>query len=221
MKINVPKFFHQFKPGRILGDIFNKIKIDIDRLMVLSGIFKGLRKQDKGLEHMGVKRHIRSIKYTVYSIELFQKLQEIAFLFLLLIKSPTISHQRDQKSNHNNDKDQYALWDVYPHSDFITYPSLYEGFGNAFLEAVYFKKPLLINRYANFVRDIEPKNFDLVVMDGYLTKRNVQAVKEILTSADLREKMVNHNYDVATRYYSYAVLRRWLGTIMVNFFGVE
>jgi hypothetical protein len=57
------------------------------------------------------------------------------------------------------------LWDVYPHSDFVTSPSLYEGFGNAFLEAVYFKKPLLINRYAIFVRDIEPKAFDFIAMD--------------------------------------------------------
>jgi hypothetical protein len=64
--------------------------------------------------------------------------------------------------------------------DFITYPSLYEGFGNAFLEAVYFKKPLLINRYAIFVRDIEPKGFDLIVMDGYLTKKNVRQVREVL-----------------------------------------
>ena len=44
-----------------------------------------------------------------------------------------------------NRKDLYTLRDVYPHADFITYPSLYEGFGNAFLEAIYFKKPLLIN----------------------------------------------------------------------------
>jgi hypothetical protein len=65
-----------------------------------------------------------------------------------------------------NNHDQLSLWDVYPHADFITYPSLYEGFGNAFLEAIYFKKPLLINRYAIFVRDIEPKGFDLITMDG-------------------------------------------------------
>jgi hypothetical protein len=38
-----------------------------------------------------------------------------------------------------NRKDLCTLWDVYPHSDFVTYPSLYEGFGNAFLEAVYLK----------------------------------------------------------------------------------
>ena len=27
----------------------------------------------------------------------------------------------------------YTLWDLYPHADFVTYPSTYEGFGNALL----------------------------------------------------------------------------------------
>ena len=36
-----------------------------------------------------------------------------------------------------------SLWDVYPFADFITFPSLYEGFGNAFLEAVYGRFPAL------------------------------------------------------------------------------
>jgi glycosyltransferase involved in cell wall biosynthesis len=120
-----------------------------------------------------------------------------------------------------NNVDKYSLWDVYQHADFITYPSLYEGFGNAFLEAIYFKKPLLINRYAIFVRDIEPRGFDLVVMDGFLTKKTVKKVKEILESPEQREKMVTMNYEIATRYYSYAVLRRWLNTLLVNFFGVD
>ncbi len=127
----------------------------------------------------------------------------------------------DPINGNDDDKDDYTLWDVYPHADFITYPSLYEGFGNAFLEAVYFKKPLLINRYAIFVKDIEPKGFDLVVMDGFLTKRNIADVKHILESAERRAQMVEHNYAVASRYYSYALLRRWLVTLMINFFGVE
>lgn len=133
------------------------------------------------------------------------------------------THISDPIHHHVNEdhQDRYSLWDVYPHADFITYPSLYEGFGNAFLEAVYFKKPLLINRYATFVRDIEPKGFDLVVMDGYLTKKNVQAVRDILQSPRRREQMVERNYAVAARHYSYAMLRRWLGTLMVNFFGME
>jgi len=34
------------------------------------------------------------------------------------------------------------------------YPSLFEGFGNAFLEAVYYRKPMLVNRYSIFIADI-------------------------------------------------------------------
>jgi glycosyltransferase involved in cell wall biosynthesis len=128
-------------------------------------------------------------------------------------------HMADPMDPDVNHEEKYSLWDVYPHADFITYPSLYEGFGNAFLEAVYFKKPLLINRYAIFVRDIEPKGFDLIAIDGYLTRKAVQRVKEVLESAERREKMVTTNYNVASRHYSYAVLRRWLDIMLANFFG--
>jgi len=71
------------------------------------------------------------------------------------------------------------------------------------------------------VRDIEPKGFDLVGMDGFLTKKNVEKVREILTSNQRREQMIDHNYQVARRYYSYSVLRRWLDTLMTNFFGMK
>jgi glycosyltransferase involved in cell wall biosynthesis len=114
-----------------------------------------------------------------------------------------------------------SLWDIYPHADFITYPSLYEGFGNAFLEAVYFKKPILINRYSIFVRDIEPKGFDLIAMDGFLTRRTVEKVREVLDSPQRRQQMVESNYATALRHYSFATLRRWLNTLLANSFGIE
>jgi len=96
-----------------------------------------------------------------------------------------------------------------------------EGFGNAFLEAIYFRKPMLVNRYATFVRDIEPKGFDLIVMDGFLTKKTVQKVREIIESPEKKATMVNHNYEIATRYYSYSVLRKSLNSLFINFFGIE
>lgn len=130
-------------------------------------------------------------------------------------------HMSDPMNPDVNHMDTYSLWDVYPHADFITYPSLYEGFGNAFLEAIYFKKPLLVNRYATFVQDIEPKEFDLIVMDGYLTPTTVRKVKEVLESSDRRTKMVDTNYSIAARHYSYAVLRRWLNILLTNFFGAN
>ncbi|MEJ5365969.1 MAG: glycosyltransferase family 4 protein [Desulfosoma sp.] len=133
-----------------------------------------------------------------------------------------ISHHVSDKRGVNEDgTKRYALWDVYPHCDFVTYPSTYEGFGNAFLEAIYFRKPLLVNRYDVFVRDIEPQGFDVVVMDGYVSERVVREVREILDSPERRQRMVDHNYAVATRHYSYAVLRRRLAFLISNFFGIE
>lgn len=125
----------------------------------------------------------------------------------------------DPWNGNGNNQGQYSLWDVYPYADFITYPSLYEGFGNAFLEAIYFKKPILINRYATFVQDIEPLGFDLAVMDGFLSKKTVHSVIEILESSKRRKKMVNSNYTIAGQHYSYSVLRNQLSAIMKNFFG--
>ncbi len=130
-------------------------------------------------------------------------------------------HMADPMNPEVNNHGRLSLWDVYPHADFITYPSFYEGFGNAFLEAIYFKKPLLINRYATFVKDIEPKRFDFIVMNGYLTSKTVERVKDILESPQNREKMVNTNYKIASRHFSFAMLRRWLSTLLTNFFGVD
>ena len=130
-------------------------------------------------------------------------------------------HMADPMNPEVNNHDRLSLWDVYPHADFITYPSLYEGFGNAFLEAIYFKKPLLINRYATFVKDIEPKRFKFIVMDGYLTRKNVKRVKDILENPESRKKIVNANYKIASRHYSFAMLRRWLTTLLTNFFGMD
>jgi glycosyltransferase involved in cell wall biosynthesis len=112
---------------------------------------------------------------------------------------------------------EYTLWDIYPCADFITYPSVCEGFGNALIEAVYFKKPILVNRYATFIRDIEPKGFEMIVMDGFLTKNTVHKTKEIIESPELKEKMVNTNYEIASRHYSYSVLRNQLNTMMNDF----
>jgi glycosyltransferase involved in cell wall biosynthesis len=122
-------------------------------------------------------------------------------------------------NNHGNHASKYCLWNVYAHADFITYPSIYEGFGNALIEAIYFKKPILINRYATFIRDIEPKGFELVTMDGHLTRETVNRVREVIESPARREKMVNHNYEIAKKHYSYAVLRNQLDTVMHGLFA--
>jgi glycosyltransferase involved in cell wall biosynthesis len=115
----------------------------------------------------------------------------------------------------------YTLWDLYPHVDFVTYPSLYEGFGNAFLEAIYFRLPILINRYSIFARDIEPKGFRVPLMDGYLTRQVIDEVRRLLEDPAYRSQTVEHNYAVARRFFSYPLLRRRLRTLITNITGLD
>jgi glycosyltransferase involved in cell wall biosynthesis len=114
-----------------------------------------------------------------------------------------------------------SLWELYPCADLVTYPSLYEGFGNALLEAFYFKVPVLINRYSIWIQDIEPKGFRTITMDGYVTKELVQQIDRILCDRELRTEVAERNYMLATRYYSYAVLRRRLQTLVINVMGLD
>ena len=185
--------------------------------------------QRKGIEH--AIELIRQLGDPSYKLVISHEAGDEGFEYAEWLKSHAREHgvdlrlvntqMRDPINGQGRRNGPYSLWDIYPHADFITYPSLYEGFGNAFLEAIYFRKPLLINRYAIFVRDIEPKGFDLIVMDGFLTEKNVQQVRQVLESNERRERMTNHNYAVAQRYYSYAGLRHWLNMLIYGFFGVE
>jgi glycosyltransferase involved in cell wall biosynthesis len=115
----------------------------------------------------------------------------------------------------------YTLADFYSAADFITYPSLYEGFGNALLEAFYFRKPVLVNRYSIFIADIEPKGFQVITMNGYLTREVVGRVERVIHDDDYRQAMVDRNYELGARFYSYSVLRRGLRVLVTNFTGLD
>ena len=111
----------------------------------------------------------------------------------------------------------YSLDDVYPHCDFVTYPSTYEGFGNAFIETIFFKKPILVNRYSIFQSDIEPCGFEAVIMDTYITDEDVKKVKRILDNPEYRRRMVEKNFDLGKKFFSYDILETKLKTIMLNY----
>jgi glycosyltransferase involved in cell wall biosynthesis len=114
-------------------------------------------------------------------------------------------------------KKRYSLWDVYPHADFVTYPSTYEGFGNAFLETVFFEKPILVNRYSIYQQDIEPIGFDVVSMNNFITDDVVRAVEEVLNNEQRRREMVEKNYELAERYFSYEILEQELKEILLTY----
>jgi len=108
----------------------------------------------------------------------------------------------------------YTIGDVYQCADLVTYPSSYEGFGNAFLEAIYYRKPIVVNRYPIYIVDIEPKRFDLIAINRFVTKDTIKKIREILKNEKRREKMVGKNYRVALKYFSYEVLESSLKDII-------
>ncbi|MEE3177141.1 MAG: glycosyltransferase family 4 protein [Verrucomicrobiota bacterium] len=108
----------------------------------------------------------------------------------------------------------YKLWDVYPHADFVTYPSLYEGFGNALLETFYFSKPVLVNRYPVFKDDIEPCGFKVVSMDSEITDEVVSETIDLILDKDLARQWTQLNYDLCMENFSYKVLRNSLENIL-------
>jgi glycosyltransferase involved in cell wall biosynthesis len=110
----------------------------------------------------------------------------------------------------------YTLNDIYPYADLITYPSDFEGFGNAFLEAIYFRKPIMVNTYSIYSMDIKPKGFSAIEISGYITDKAIRQVEKVLTDEKFRKKMVDHNYEIAKTFYSYSVLHKKIKNLIME-----
>jgi len=115
----------------------------------------------------------------------------------------------------------YSLQDVYPHADLVTYPSVFEGFGNAFLEAIYFKKPIVVNNYSIYSHDIKPKGFDVIEIDEFITSSIVDYTRKILADKSRMREMVEKNYSLANTYYSYSMLKNKLHYLAASFWGMD
>ncbi|NOR82516.1 MAG: glycosyl transferase family 1 [Ardenticatenales bacterium] len=111
----------------------------------------------------------------------------------------------------------YSLWDAYPHADFVTYPSLCEGFGNALLETIYFRLPAMVNRYPVYLADIGPLGFDLVEIDGNVSDQAVSQAHHLLTHPSRRQQRVDHNFELGRRHFSYRALAAALGPLLDSF----
>lgn len=125
----------------------------------------------------------------------------------------------ETRSLTRDGKKIYTLFDVYPHADLVTYPSYYEGFGNAFLEAVYFGKPVVVNTYSVFARDLGPLGFKTIAMSQLVTREVVEQTREVLRNPTLRAEWAQSNYQLGVQYFSYSVARRKLAARLANLFG--
>jgi len=147
-----------------------------------------------------------------------QRLREYADLLgtRVIFGSEIINHHRGET---DDGRKIYSLADAYQQADLITYPSTIEGFGNAFLETLYFSRPLVISAYAIFKTDIQPKGFRVIGFNDFIEDETVKKAMAILEDPSLGEEMAEHNYQIARRHYSYFTLETNLATILNQCIG--
>ena len=116
----------------------------------------------------------------------------------------------------------YSLWDAFANSDLVTYPSIYEGWGNQLLETVFAKKPVVVYEYPVYITDIKDKGFDIISLgseysigkdnlvyigEDVLKSASEQSL-EVLIDNDRRTDIVEHNFKIAKKYFSYDSLEK-------------
>jgi glycosyltransferase involved in cell wall biosynthesis len=109
----------------------------------------------------------------------------------------------------------FSLADAYSHAVACTYFSTYEGFGNAFVEAVVARKPVFVNNYKPvFWPDIGSLGFETVMLeDNNLTDEAVAEIDRIVHDPALQAEIAEHNFALGRKHFSFEVLEQKLQAI--------
>jgi len=125
----------------------------------------------------------------------------------------------------------YSLWDCYVFADLATYPSLYEGWGNQFLEAIRARLPVVLFEYPVFRSDIKERGFNIISLGNEVRARDnlglvtvdeericSAAEQAIIALADCpaREEMAEHNLRLGEKFYSMESLEKSLQGILLG-----
>jgi len=135
----------------------------------------------------------------------------------LLFATDVIAHHRGRTPDRRK---IYSLADMYQKADLVTYPSTVEGFGNAFLETLYYRRPIVISTYEIYRRDIQPKGFRVIEFGDFITEETIHRARAVLHDPALATEMTEHNYELGRRYYSFRVLENLLIVLMNRFLGI-
>ena len=221
---NVMDFEHPpAPPDEYTKDVRKDLEVEEDTLLVLQPTRVVQR---KGIEHAIelVARLGRKATLVIShasgdeGYEYQQRVQEYAEM--LEVDARFVQENiSDQRGTTADGRKIYSLQDIYPYADLVTYPSLSEGFGNAFLEAIYFRRPILVNNYSIYFFDIKPKGFDVIEMDDFITDDTVRQTLEVLDSPERVRAMTEKNYALCLKHYSYRILEVKLRHILSSFWG--
>ena len=114
----------------------------------------------------------------------------------------------------------FSLADAFLLAVLVTYPSTVEGFGNAFIETLYYRRPIVMSSYEIFRTDIQPKGFRVIEFEDFITEETVEKAQRVLEDQNLAAEMVDHNYELGRRHYSFRMLERRLTLLMQDTLGL-
>ncbi|NOZ46581.1 MAG: glycosyltransferase family 4 protein [Chlorobi bacterium] len=149
----------------------------------------------------------------LYFHELMELIHELN-LHQQIIFASHIINNKGLRGNGN--ERNYSLSDAYAHARATTYFSIYEGFGNAFVESVLAKRPIFVNNYKPvYWPDIGSKGFKTVMLENNeLTNEKVKEMQEIIFNEKLNKEIAEFNYELGKKYFSYETLTKKLEEIL-------
>ena len=74
-----------------------------------------------------------------------------------------------------------------------------------------------MNRYSVYAQDIKPLGFRMIEIDDFVSGDTVCHAHRYLTDKALRAETTEHNYRIASKYYSYEILEERLRRILSTF----
>ncbi|MCK5136843.1 MAG: glycosyltransferase family 4 protein [Bacteroidales bacterium] len=118
--------------------------------------------------------------------------------------------------SNSNGEERFSLSDAYARATACTYFSIYEGFGNAFVEAVLAKRPVFVNNYEPvYMPDIGTRGFKTVMIENSdLTEESVKDMSEVIYNPGLAEEIALYNFELGKKYFSYDTLREKLEEVI-------
>lgn len=140
-----------------------------------------------------------------------------------------------ERVKHTRGRDEhgkrYSLWDAYVGADLVTYPSVWEGWGNQLIEAVFAKLPVVLFEYPVYVSDLREAGFRVASLGDTLGPRDARGlvtvpapalraaadqVMRYLQDPVARREAVEHNAERARERYSYEALEGILDEVLAE-----
>ena len=122
----------------------------------------------------------------------------------------------------------YTNRDVLVNGNIVTYLPIWEGFGNALLEAVAARMPIITSTYLVYKTDIKMCGFrNVEICDRYndegqllFKDKNFADIHNFLHNQKLRDEVTEENFRIASQEFSFEVLKNKL-TLILEDYGDE